>query len=223
MWQFSWKSEKKFFDPVFKTFLTYRGKNKDEDKKYWENKFNFWILPIKIRLNSNFHKDLWKKFFDTFVGYFWLIKAKIKLKMKKYGKMSSVFEFSMSKLEYVAIFMKILDKIFDPFFKTFLPNWGKNEDEDEKVRKNEFNFWVLHTKIKLCDNFHKNWRRKKLLTHFLYFWLIEAINDEKFGKISSIFEFSIPKLGYKEVFPKILRKKVFFRIFSWRHTKVFKG
>ena len=35
---------------------------------------------------------------------------KIKMKMKKLGKMNSIFEFSTSKLGYMAIFMKICPK-----------------------------------------------------------------------------------------------------------------
>ena len=37
----------------------------------------------------------------------------------------------------------------------------KKKNEDEKISKNEFEFWILHAKIKLCDNFHKNLRRKQ--------------------------------------------------------------
>ena len=33
MWQFSWKSEKKYLDLLFKPFLTNRGKNEDEEGK----------------------------------------------------------------------------------------------------------------------------------------------------------------------------------------------
>ena len=62
MWQFSLKSEKKSFDPFFKTFLTIEGR--------------------------------------------------MRMKMKKYGKMSSIFEFSTSRLGYVAIFIKIGVKRF---------------------------------------------------------------------------------------------------------------
>ena len=35
------KIEKKNFDSFFKTFLTNRGKNKDEDEKNWKNEFYF--------------------------------------------------------------------------------------------------------------------------------------------------------------------------------------
>ena len=36
----------------------------------------------------------------------------MKMKMKKHGKMSPIFEFSISQLSYMAIFMKICGKIF---------------------------------------------------------------------------------------------------------------
>ena len=52
--------------------------------------------------------------------------------MKKHWKIFSIFEFSLSKLGYVVIFMRMEKKNFDSFFKTFLTNRGKNEDEDEK-------------------------------------------------------------------------------------------
>ena len=62
------------------------------------------------------------------------------MKMKKHEKMSSIFEFSISKLGYVAVFLKILEKSFDPFFKTFLTNRGIKEDEGEEIWENDFNF-----------------------------------------------------------------------------------
>ena len=50
--------------------------------------------------------------------------------------MNSMFEFSISKLDYVAIFMKICRKNFiDPLLKTFLTNRAKNEDKDGKFGK----------------------------------------------------------------------------------------
>ena len=50
----------------------------------------------------------------------------MKMKMKKSEKMSSIFEFSISRLCYMELFMKIYAKNFDPIFKTFLTNRGKN-------------------------------------------------------------------------------------------------
>ena len=73
--------------------------------------------------------------------------------MKKYGKMSSIFELSISKLGYVAVFMKICKKMFDPFFKTFFLTTNQlifltNNNEVEKIWKSEFNFSILHIKIR---------------------------------------------------------------------------
>ena len=38
---------------------------------------------------------------------------------------------------------------------TILTSQGKNEYEDEKIWKNDFSFWILHYKIKLCGSFMK--------------------------------------------------------------------
>ena len=89
--------------------------------------------------------------------------------------MSPILKFSISKLGYVAILMKIEGKNIWPIFlrhfwpllKTFLTNRGKNKDEDEKI-----------------------------------------------GKMSSIFEFSISKLGCVALFIKIWEKCFFFEIFT---------
>ena len=88
--------------------MTNWGKNEDEDEKIWENELDFWILHIKIRFNETLHKNLWKKCLTQVLGNFWLIEAKTKMKMKKYGgEMSSIFGFSISKLGCVAIFIKL--------------------------------------------------------------------------------------------------------------------
>ena len=97
-------------------------------------------MEIKTRLYGSFHENLWPNLLTHFVGHFWLAEAKMKIKMKKIGKISSGFGFSISKLGYVAIFMKIWEKNslthflrrFLPFLKTFFTNPGKNEDDDEK-------------------------------------------------------------------------------------------
>ena len=54
--------------------------------------------------------------------------------------MISVFEFFILKLSYVAVFMKIREKFFDPSCKTYLTNQCKNEGEDEKKKENDFDF-----------------------------------------------------------------------------------
>ena len=73
MWQLSWESEKKNW-PIFKTFYSNWGKNENANEKNWE-KFDFWILHIKIRLNENFHENLRKKMTE-FSRHFWLFEAK---------------------------------------------------------------------------------------------------------------------------------------------------
>ena len=62
----------------------FRGKNDDEMK--------------------NFHENLKKKL-THFLRHLWLIKAKMKMKMKKYGKISSVLEFCISILGYIGIYL----------------------------------------------------------------------------------------------------------------------
>ena len=54
-----------------------------------------------------------------------------------------------------------MEKNFDTFFRTFLTNQGKNEDENEKLWENEFNFSIIHITIRLCDSFHENLRKKR--------------------------------------------------------------
>ena len=53
-------------DSFLKTFLTNHGKNEDINEKIWENKFDLWILHIKIRLYGNFHENLRKISWLTF-------------------------------------------------------------------------------------------------------------------------------------------------------------
>ena len=203
---------KTFFDPFSKTFLTNQGKNEDKDEKIRENDFDFWILHMKSDFIEIFMKISGEKILTHFLGHFWLVKAKMKMKITRFGKISSGFEFSISILGYAKIFMKIWGKIFWFIFKPFLTNQGKNEDEDEKIWQNVSNFWILHIKIRICGNFHEN-LRKKFWTHFLWpFWLIKAIinlKTKKCEKMSSISEFSISKLDYMEVFIKIWGKRFF--------------
>ena len=39
---------------------------------------------------------------------------------------------------------------------------AKNEDHDEKMWKNEFDFWIFQVKVRLHDNFYENLGRKNL-------------------------------------------------------------
>ena len=61
-----WSQKKKNFHPLFKLFLTNRGKNENVNEKIWENEFDLWILQIKIRVYVNFHENLWEKNFGPF-------------------------------------------------------------------------------------------------------------------------------------------------------------
>ena len=97
---------------VFKPFLTNWSRNKDEDEKVWENEFNFSIIHIKIKLYGNFHEDLLKTKFDPFLRHLWLIETKMKMEIKKHRKRSSIFDFSISKLGYMELFIKIWEKRF---------------------------------------------------------------------------------------------------------------
>ena len=55
--------------------------------------------------------------------------------------MSLIFEFSISKLGNMEVFMKTCGKkSFHPFLRTFLTNRGKNEDEDEKISEKGVRF-----------------------------------------------------------------------------------
>ena len=156
--------------------------------KHW-GKFDLWnidlwILHIKISLYRIFMK-IWEKKLTKFLRHFWLIEAKMKIKMKKYGKIIPIFEFFISKSDFI----KICEKKIDLFYTTFLTNREKNENNDEKMRKNESDFWIIHIKTKLCGNFHEN-PRKKFLTN----WGKMKMKKKKFGKMKSIFEFSIWKI-----------------------------
>ena len=93
----------------------------------------------------------------------------------------------------------------------------------KKIWENEFNFWSLHIKISLYDNFYENLKK---IDHFLrYFWLIEAKGKLKmiqFGKMSLIFEFFWSKLGYMAIFIKISEKRnrlIFKKVFFTNQSK----
>ena len=60
--------------------------------------------------------------------------------MKRFEKMSMIFDFTILKLGYTEIFMKSEKKNFDSFFKLFLTNRGKNKNENKKNWENEFDF-----------------------------------------------------------------------------------
>ena len=77
-----------------------------------------YFLHIKIKLYGHFNPNLWTKNLDPFLGHFWVIETKIKMNMKKRGTKSSNFQFSISKLGFMELFLKISEK---RFFLKFLP------------------------------------------------------------------------------------------------------
>ena len=73
--------------------------------------------------------------------------------------MSSIFEFSISRLGYEAIFMKISEKKIWPILKIFFTNQDKNEDENEKIWKNEIDFEFSISKLGYMKLFRKIWEK----------------------------------------------------------------
>ena len=69
------------------------------------------------------------------------------MKIEKLGKMISIFEFSLSKLGNVSIFMKILWKIFDPFLKHFWLIEGKIKIKMKKFGKMSSNIGFSISKL----------------------------------------------------------------------------
>ena len=140
------------------------------------------------------------------------------MKMKKIRKRSSIFEFSISKLGYMEIFMKIWEKnetkkLFHYFtIQLWLFDGDgkkvdiKNKNEDEKISKNEVEFWILHVKIRLRDNFHENLRRKQFDPFFKTFLTNRGKNEnvnENF--LENEFDLWILhiKISYADIFKKI--------------------
>ena len=146
-----------FFTLFVSHFWLIKAKNFEKFRKM-SSIFEFSIS--KLGFMAIFMKICGKKIWTHFVGHFWLSKAKMKVKMKKYREMSSNFESSWSRLVYAVVFKKISEKKIWPILKTLLTNQGKNENADEKIWKNKFNFWILNIKIRLCSRFHENLRQR---------------------------------------------------------------
>lgn len=122
-------------------------------------RMNFELSRSKLGYRATLMKILDKKFLTPFLRHFWLIEAKIKMKMKNFWKLSSVFDSPHESL--YDNFHKNLWKFFFFLFKTFLTNRGKYEDEDKWIWENEFDFWILH-----YDPFFKTF-------FFLYNWFTQ--------------------------------------------------
>ena len=137
----------KILTHFWRHFWPIETKMKMKMKKIWKNEFDFWIAHVKSRLYGNFYENRRKNFdpfFKTFFfsRHFWLTEAKMKTKMEKFGKINSIFEFSIWKVGYLELFLKICGKKIWPIFRTFLTNRGKNEVEDKKMWENEFEVFI---------------------------------------------------------------------------------
>ena len=91
----------------------------------------------------------------------------------------------------------------------------------KKLGKNEFDFWILHIKISLYENFHENLRKK--MTHFkdIFDWGKNEDENEKIWKNESHFWILHIKIKLCGKFNKNLRKKAFFKIFTWEgHIRI---
>ena len=133
---------------------------------------------------------------------------KMKMSIKKFGRMSFISKSYISKLGSMAVFMKIWEKIFDPFLRHFWKIGGKMKMKMKKYGKISSIFKFSIPKLGYLTIFVK---KKFFLTYFFrHFWLIEAkmkMKIKKFEKVTSIFEFFISKLGFLAIFMKIGEKK----------------
>ena len=80
--EFSWKTVWKITLLPFYSFLSNWGKSEDEGEKILEKEYGFSTRHPKISLYSNSYEILGKSFFE----WFWIIQAKMKMKMKKFEK-----------------------------------------------------------------------------------------------------------------------------------------
>ena len=84
----------------------------------------------------------------------------------------------------------------------------KTEDENKKNWKNKFYFWIPHIKIRLCDNFHEN-LRKRIDPFFKTFYSNWGKNKNANEKNWEKFDFWILhiKIRLNENFHENLKKK----------------
>ena len=101
---------------------------------------NLGYMEIFTKIGEKILTHFSRHFF--FSRHFWLTEAKMKTKMEKFGKINSIFEFSIWKVGYLKLFLKICGKKIWPIFRTFLTNRGKNEVEDKKMWENQFEVFI---------------------------------------------------------------------------------
>ena len=119
-------------------------------------------------------------------------------------------------------------KIFDLFLKTFLTNWGKNEDEKGKKWFQFLNYIHIRTKLYMWQFLWKSYKKffDPSCKIFLLNWGKNEDEDQKFWKNEFDFWIFHMKISLYGIFHKNLRKKSFFKIFTWKghtRTEVSKG
>ena len=72
--------------------------------------FSLWWRGCQWGNEYDWGWNRWRDYLTHFVVHYLTNRDKIKIKVKKFGKMSLIFEFSISKLGYMEIFMKIWEK-----------------------------------------------------------------------------------------------------------------
>ena len=103
-----------------------------------------------------------------------------------------------------------------------MTNWGKNEDEDDKILEKEYGFSAHHPKASLYTNFYEN--LGKTFSVILTDPGKNEDKDEKIKKTSTNFEISTLKLDGLQNVIKIWGKKCFkcflflspTRTFTWK-------
>ena len=76
--------------------------------------------------------------------------------------------------------------MLDSFFKPVLTN------RDENTWENEFNYWILHMKVRLYDNFQVNLRKKNFDPFCRTFLTNRGKNEDEDDKIwKNEFDFGI--------------------------------
>ena len=139
VWEFAWVDSALV---ILDEWLSYRGGRL--------NRFDcIWKFPWKSETN----------FFDPFCEPFLINQGK---NFEKFRKMSSIFEFSISKLGYMAIFMKICGKkISTHFVGHFWLSKAKMKVKMKKYRE-------------MSSNFESSWSR------LVYAVVFKKISEKKF-------------------------------------------
>ena len=122
----------------------------------------------------------------------------MKIKMKTFWKNEFDFLIFHIKIRLYGNFHGNLRKKLTHFLRNFwlVEAKKKKKDENIKIWKNKFDFWIFCIKLRLYGNFQENLRKKKLAHFSRHFWLIEVkmkMKIKRFEKNSLIFEFSISK------------------------------